>query len=631
MRRVAAALAGAVLGLAAGRAAAAPLEAYGMLPTIRLASVSPGGERLAMVVTDGALGKVMVQDLRSGRTVAVPTGKVKVRGIDWAGGDHLIVSASKTSTVRDTEGPRAEFLEALDLDAETGKLRPLLNDLGDTLNAIFDQPEVRMVDGKPTVFLRGWSYEGATIFRVDLAIARAHFFEAEQIRTDQVLLGADGHAVALTTYQGQPGRWTLKTRPPSASWKESRVVEAPIEHPAIAGLGRDGASILVADVLDEQYVYREVAVADGAWGPPLPIPPTAQPIFDPGDRRLIGYVSLDGDDLRHEFFEPKDRTIWAAVTKLYPGEMVRLISWSADRSRIVVLVDSPTEGPAFALVDLGKHAATWLGGVYGPITPSDVAVVRTVDYTAGDGLPLHGYLTLPRGAQPKNLPLVVLPHAWPDERDTPGFDWWSQALASRGYAVLRVNFRGSGGLGRDFQKAGFGQLGRKMQTDLSDGVRHLSEAGIVDPKRVCIVGVSYGGFAALVGVALEPAVYRCAVSVAGPSDLPRMIDSTWSYQGQRYWLRLMGGKTRNDDALSSVSPAKLADRITAPVLLIHGRDDTVVPLDQSYYMANALKRAGKRVEFLELDGADHWLSSGETRLATLQSTVAFLEKNNPAN
>jgi dipeptidyl aminopeptidase/acylaminoacyl peptidase len=130
---------------------------------------------------------------------------------------------------------------------------------------------------------------------------------------------------------------------------------------------------------------------------------------------------------------------------------------------------------------------------------------------------------------------------------------------------------------------------------------------------------------------LEPDVYRCAASYAGMSDLPRMIDWTGGYEVERYLLRFTGAKSRNDDALSAISPALHADKVRAPILLMHGRDDTNVPLDQSYYMANALKRAGKPVEFLTFDGADHWLSNGETRLAMLKATVAFLEKNNPPN
>jgi dipeptidyl aminopeptidase/acylaminoacyl peptidase len=261
-----------------------------------------------------------------------------------------------------------------------------------------------------------------------------------------------------------------------------------------------------------------------------------------------------------------------------------------------------------------------------------VSEVKPIKYKAADGLEITGYLTLPRGRDAKNLPLIVLPHGGPAVRDAPGFDWWAQALASRGYAVLQPNYRGSLGFGAAFYQAGFGEFGRKMQTDLSDGVRDLARQGVIDPKRVCIVGGSYGGYAALAGASLEHGVYRCAVSVAGVSDLRSQILDSRRKGGRdalRYWQRFIGAKDLQDPVLDAVSPAAHAAAADIPILLIHGRDDTVVTIWQSRKMADALRAAGKPVEFIELKGEDHWLSRGESRLAMLQATVDFLERNNP--
>ena len=179
-----------------------------------------------------------------------------------------------------------------------------------------------------------------------------------------------------------------------------------------------------------------------------------------------------------------------------------------------------------------------------------------------------------------------------------------------------------------------------MQTDLSDGVRFLAGRGIIDPEKVCIVGASYGGYAALAGPALDPGVYRCAVSVAGVSDLRAMLTSETRLSGSgaesrnpiiRYWNRFMGGAGSGDRTLDERSPARQADRVDAPILLIHGRRDTVVPYEQSTIMADALRRAGKPVELIALDGEDHSLSQAETRLQMLEATIRFLEENNPPN
>jgi dipeptidyl aminopeptidase/acylaminoacyl peptidase len=171
-----------------------------------------------------------------------------------------------------------------------------------------------------------------------------------------------------------------------------------------------------------------------------------------------------------------------------------------------------------------------------------------------------------------------------------------------------------------------------MQTDLSDGVRALAANGTIDPKRVCIVGASYGGYAAMAGPTLDPGVYRCAASYAGVSELRRMVAWSKDQHGretERYWERFMGASRPDDPKLTEASPADHVDKVKVPMLLIHGKDDTTVPIEQSLVMADALKAAGKPVELLVLDSTDHWLTKGETRLAMLKAVVAFLEKNNP--
>ncbi|MEJ0066531.1 MAG: prolyl oligopeptidase family serine peptidase [Caulobacteraceae bacterium] len=205
------------------------------------------------------------------------------------------------------------------------------------------------------------------------------------------------------------------------------------------------------------------------------------------------------------------------------------------------------------------------------------------------------------------MPLVVFPHGGPAARDEPGFDWWAQAMASRGYAVLQVNYRGSDGFGWKFMSAGFGEWGGKMQTDLSDGVRYLAAQGTIDPARVCIVGASYGGYAALAGATIDTGVYRCAVDVSGPSDLAKLISWDSQREGrqgvgvERYWDRYMGAKGQGDPHLAAISPADHADKVSTPILIIHGKDDTVVPFEQSQMMADALTKAGKPYDFVVLN------------------------------
>jgi dipeptidyl aminopeptidase/acylaminoacyl peptidase len=211
------------------------------------------------------------------------------------------------------------------------------------------------------------------------------------------------------------------------------------------------------------------------------------------------------------------------------------------------------------------------------------------------------------------------------------FDWWAAFLASRGYAVLQPNFRGSSGYGAAWEEAGRGQWGDGvMQTDVEDGVAALERAGIAAPGRACIVGASYGGYAALAGAALTPHRYRCAVSVAGVSDLGVMLAQTERQSGGEdslasdWWRASIGDRREDRDRIRSVSPALLADRVRIPVLLIHGTDDSVVPIDQSRRMLRALESLNKDVRFVELRGDDHWLSDAPTRIQMLREIESFL-------
>jgi dipeptidyl aminopeptidase/acylaminoacyl peptidase len=450
---------------------------------------------------------------------------------------------------------------------------------------------------------------------------------------DDWVVDPKGRAIAQAAYDDKAGLWKLSVKDPSGRWRAVKTITAPIDTPDLAGMGRSEHSILV-DLDDGKvgHAWREVSMETGAWGDPVVAADAQSAIHDPATGLLIGNAVLSGDTRTYDFFDPHDAAVWRSISKAYAGDEVSLKSWSDDRTKIIVRVDSAEYGPAYALVDTTALKASWLGAEYEALKSEDISPVKPVRYKAADGLEISGYLTLPRGRDPRGLPLVVLAHGGPAARDTPGFDWWAQALASRGYAVLQANFRGSVGFGPEFYKAGFGEFGRKMQTDLSDGVRDLARQGLIDPKRVCIVGASYGGYAALAGAALDRGVYRCAMSYAGPSDLRSQIYDSQEKQGRealRYWARFIGARDLDDPVLATISPAAHAADVDIPLLLIHGRDDTVVPIAQSRRMAAAMRRAGKPVELLELKGEDHWLSTGATRLAMLQATVDFLEKNNP--
>jgi len=636
-------MAAAACGVAS--AAAPPLSLYGRLPNIEQIEISPDGKKLAIAVTDGEKRMLVVRESTEGGKLmaALNMGNTKLRDVRWAGPDHVLITTSSTAEVFGLSGPKREYWMAFDYDLVTKKQKLLLNGQEDAMNVVLSTPVVRFIDGVPHAFVEGVYFasdQGTDVlYKINLKTGATRRLDSGASEdTDDWLVSPEGLPLAQSLYDQKQGAWSLKIKT-EKGWSTVEKAVSKMGSRGLSGLGRDGRSVLVwaSEEDDEDKTSLREYALDGSH---VIVPGSDKYdslIHAPDGSSLVGAFSLVGDQRHYIFFDEKLQKSWNAVVRAFPGDQVSLSSWSDDKRKLVVMSDSPTLGPAYALVDLDTGTARFLSDVYVGLTADGVSEVRPVKYKAADGLEITGYLTLPRGKAPKNLPLVVLPHGGPEGRDTLGFDWWSQALASRGYAVLQPNFRGSEGFGWKFVQAGFGQWGKAMQTDLSDGVRYLAKDGVIDPKRVCIVGASYGGYAALAGATLDKGVYRCAASVAGPADLRRfLVDSNRRFESshnsaERYWLRFMGAEGLKDPDLALISPARLADRVEVPVLLIHGKDDTVVPYVQSTLMADALKKAGKPVELVTLPSEDHWLSRGATRLQMLTSVVDFLEKNNPPN
>ena len=634
-------LAAATLSLSAAQAAV-PLETFGRLPSLEQVVVSPDGAKLAYVRPRGAGRSILVQDLATQKILAgVDLGEKKLRDVAWVGPGHLVITTSQTA-VPSGENLiffyKQETLQARIYDIGKREFYEVLGKEGGTSNYIFGLPKVRVFNGTPNVFVEGMRIVGGesyeTVFRVDPTNNMTRAVE-QGTRLDagtNWILDEGGNAVAKTEYESKTGAWRLMAKP-DGRWRPIMTGTYSFDPPRLVSLAPEpGYVVLAARGEADDIEYRQVKLYDGSLGEKLSVPADSSLLTDATSRRVIGYV--EGESRKTKFLDPKDQAAWDRLARAFPGEEVSLESWSDDRKTVVVRVQGAKTGNAYALVDLKAGAASIVDDVYSGLGPADIAAGKWFNYKAADGTSIQAVLTLPNGRAPKGLPLVVLPHGGPESHDDLSFDWWSQALAARGYAVLQPNFRGSTGYGLAFTEAGYGEWGRKMQSDVSDGVRKLIADGTVDAKRVCIVGASYGGYAALAGVTLEQGLYRCAVSVAGVSDLRKML--VWlrargggEYSSLRYWRQFMGAERTGEDALDQFSPAKLAAKADAPILLIHGKDDTVVAHEQSRVMAEALEKAGKPVELVTLPGEDHWLSSSDTRLKMLQTTVQFLETHNP--
>jgi dipeptidyl aminopeptidase/acylaminoacyl peptidase len=629
-----------IIWISGAHAAAAPhppLDVYGRLPTLEDVSISPDGDRIAYVRTLGDVRYLVVSELgHPSPPTGVQIGNSKLREVRWMDNGHLLIGVSETAPPDFVFRRSFEWMRLLTFDVRTGNLQALSFKIMDetTLDLVAGGAMVRNVNGVSTLFVPGWVERGSRFMEALYEFSGDH--RAKIVDTSRQwgtwLLDQSGRVAALWDYDNDWQKWEIRTRNgDSDRLTVAASGKAAIDIPRMIGFSTNGDAVIVEFVDNGDPVWKPLLLKDNSWGEPLEHSAAfGGPIEGRNSGRILGAVR-GVEDPTYVFFDNELQAHWNAALRAFPDEHLHLVSASNDFSKMVVRVFGGKNGYAYALYDWYDHRATILGRVYDGV--ESPAEVRPVRYAAGDGLLISGFLTLPKGAPEKALPLVVLPHGGPAAADVLNFDWWAQALANEGYAVLQPNYRGSA-LSYKHEAAGFGEWGRKMQTDLSDGVRYLAAQGVIDPKRVCIVGASYGGYAALAGATLDTGVYRCAVSVAGLSDLRRFLRRTITGSSnvtQRFWDRYMGISDPNDSALLAISPIEHVARVSMPVLLIHGRDDTVVPYDQSEVMLKALKQAGKPVELVTLRDEDHWLSRGKTRLQMLQACVTFLKANNPPN
>ena len=634
-------------GVAWGQDRPSP-EAYGALPALEEVDVSPSGRRLAFVTVVGEERAIMIVDVATNTSLgAAALGDAKLRYLDWVGEDQVLAGLTTTESIPWMGIGMTEFQMGGVYSIPDREIRWVFRDDRDMLPFMIGAPMVRATPEGDAIFVRGFEPDRsgfANLFRINPATATGRVALIADHDVESIVLDAEGRPLARADYDERSRRWTLYLPRDDGRLREAWSTVAPVDSPALLGMGRAPRTVVVtADredipLIEGQVPSRlfEVSLETGEWTR-LPLPDADRLYHHPRTHLLIGSATIGDEGTTYRFTDADAARSWGIIAQAFEGLRPELVSWSDDLNQVVVFTSGAGDAGTYRLIDLVAGAAKVVGSAYPDVPSGQVGAVRSIRYQAADGLEIHGYLTLPPGAEePSGLPLVVLAHGGPAVRDVMGFDWWAQALASRGYAVLQPNFRGSSGYGDAFLEAGYGEWGRKMQTDLSDGVRWLASEGTIDPSRVCIVGASYGGYAAMAGPTLDQGVYRCAVSVAGVSDLRRMV--LWeaehgahrNSQTVRYWNRFMGADRLGDRDLDEISPARQASRADAPILLLHGRDDTVVPIEQSRRMASALRAAGKPHELIELAGEDHWLSQSATRQRMLTETVRFLETHNPA-
>ena len=625
-------------------------EMYGSLPAVDDLAISPDGKTLALIRSFGESSAVLFYDINNmaADPTGVSLGDSKPRSLRWADNEYLLLLVSQAEKKRTTAGIEAiEFMRWLSISKTEAKAKLLFgnaagyyqSEAGTLLStvpsksgtAIFQRDALTgSRSNGPSRFSgdRGFTL---SLFEVDLEKGRDKKIESGNSETVDWVVDLSGTPIARIDYDwsqsarqvyiNNDGNWILK-----ASLQEDRNELAVA---SFYGKGEQPGTLLATTTPKsngDRLALVEFDIERGVFSRTLFSNPTYSINnidYNPA-RATIDAVIFTDDIPRALFLDPDLQKTQDALTQALPGASPMIISRSSDNQKMIIKALYTDHPPQFFVFDRQAKSLNMIAATYPPLDGRVQAKKTKYDYTTDDGFTVHGYLTSPVGSSMQDMPLVVLPHGGPQSRDDQTFDWWSFFYAARGYLVYQPNFRGSSGYGGAFVSAGENQWGKKMQDDITDGVRKLIADGIVDQDRICIAGASYGGYAALSGATTTPDLYQCVVSVAGLSNLATLLSEAGE---NSIWERRIGSRFADKDYIEEVSPYRNASNVSAPVLLMHGDQDVVVPIGQSRIMKNALEKAGKDVTFTVLKDEDHWLSRSATRTQMLQESIEFIDRH----
>lgn len=627
-----------VMGVVAGMAVAAvgarrPLEDFARLPTLSEPVLSPSGHAVATMGERDGQTVLAILPLDGRPRRGMTSEKIDINWFRWVNDDWLAVGVGQTVLLRGEEY-YARRVMRVSADLETQKLIAPKTSGFDADDLIWTATDgsARVLIGRQTSIY--WD-KGLFPEVISVDLATGEYQPVVKSMTGVWNWGADHRGIVRAGIGRSSDGRNLKLVYREAEGADWRTVDRAnrrrgerLTVPSVF-LKQPGKALVFADADDGLRGVFEMDLETLELGKPLFVREgydVSSMVRLPDSELPVGYAVWE-DTLRYHWRDPDLAQVQQALDKaMGPSRRATIRSISQDRARMIVLVDSASEPGRWYVLDRVREQLTPLGWVneafQAPLHP-----VKTIRYKARDGLEIPAVLTVPKGREgDRGLPLIVMPHGGPQARDTEDWDWWAQFLADRGYVVVQPNFRGSTGYGRAFLDAGDGQLGLAMQDDLNDAVAHLAKVGLIDPARVCIVGGSYGGYAAMRAAQRDGELYRCAVSFAGVSDLTRLLRFDRAFFGG-YMADIW--KDRAPD-LAGVSPLNFPEEVSIPVLIIHGKKDARVPVSQSKLFAGRLARHGKPHRYVEQQEGDHHLSREADRVEFLRELEAFLKEHNPA-
>ncbi len=613
---------------------------------VRAAQLSPDGTKVAFLAPSGDTYGLVLLDLAT-HAVTNPVHIVdeNIRSFFWKGRSHIIftglIGGNEVPQVActDVEGKKVFSI----LKAQTTKLDFSIYS-GDLLSTRREDPGHIYVEGYTTDSNFG-NAEHSTpmgeleplILKVDILNGeRTEICPADNGEKIGVTVGDFGidHAGRVRTgFRSKGDTSTFLYRDDSSDvWKSIRTFPAEQNGWDVLGFTGDDRGVYILDrETSDTGALRVYDPDTNTLGPVLYEVPDGEIdslIFSPDGKRLIG-LRYETEKIHFHWFEAKYANLQAKLDRSFDGLEVAFASISDDENRILIRTYSDRDRGAYYLLDVAK-GSLGLVTVVGPkIKASQMAPMQPVTYASRDGLSIHGYLTLPLDRAPGSpVPFIIHPHGGPfGIRDSWGFDPEVQFLANRGYGVLQINYRGSGGYGSKFLHAGYQQWGGKMQDDLTDGVKWAVAQGYADPKRTAIYGASYGGYATLAGLVFTPELYKCGINYVGVSDLVELARRKYESDSDARASFFHDAVGPDHDALYNHSPVNFVERIRVPLLNAYGENDPRVDVAQWTELKAQLDKYHKDYEYIFEKDEGHGFSHQADAFEFYTKVDAFLKKN----
>ena len=633
-------------------AAAQPVDVYAQLARTSSVRVSPDGQYVAMLSPYKGSKAIFVYDLANAnakpKVIPTPRNSI-VKSVLWGSNKHVLLQGQSRHFYPQGKLRKHAVLHYrwyatnVETNKSTMLMRDKIADESESYQVVNGGNRAHSLPGDPDHILMSFSeYTNRAVTRywkVNLDSGKSRPVKTLPFTTASVIRSKDGTEILARSDNQKSGKFTVF----AGEYPDEREIYSEKfdsdENPTTFLQTLSDGKLILSREDDDRFSFFTVDMNTGQKGS-FSINESALsgheygPIFDPYTRDLIGAGYTD-DFSREVFFKEPFASWHKKAKKALRGKNVNILSWTEDKTKVTIFAEGEGDAGTYYLFEPNVGQISPLGGTYPELKPSEIGRTTREDYTARDGLEIPAYLTLPPGKTKSSgpMPLVVLAHGGPAGRDDASFDFWAQHIASQGYAVFKPQFRGSTGFSFRHMQEGNGHFGEGMLHDTVDGVKHLIKTGVVDADKVCITGASYGGYQALALPMIEPDMFKCALSLNGVSDIPKMLDYVVALTGSResssvkYWHHVMGMDDGGIDKLSQQSPADNPESIKAEIVLMHGTDDGTVPIEQAELMAKAMKKIGQSDDIILLKKDDHNLSLPQSRKKLLEESEKLFARH----